>query len=557
MIYFDNLGAIIKEKKYYGFPTQTKSGSAVTFSDCADAPFDDIVCQINAVQTGSGDPSPSNVRPILQMTTETITTMEGKNFLSLSITSGEVSGITYTLNNDGTITASGRSSEVKNINIGTATLPKGTFVLSGCVGGGSNTYRLQVLDSNGGNLGLDTGSGVSFSLDEAMTVSVRIQIRAASLDISTTFSPMIRVPSATADFEKYKSAPVETMFPLMGNCWGGNVSTKSGVVTKTFACVDFTGDESWTIVADGGSDRRFRTSLQYGSDVGAMCSHGVLVTSGTSYSWGTFRLQSGQNNKYFILFDKDSYFADTTALKNYLRENPIQLVYQVETPTTTQIPPIDIPQNEGTTTVWCSTGDLSATARVKQNDDTFKLLYQSGTAGNATFKVPETAKYLIVSATSHNGTRSVILPTGRTADVTASIGSDIGFDAVVADLQTGDTVTMANTVSSWAHNMKAVFKLTGIDVDTVADSSSVTDGTMSYTPTGTGEAVILAVCGGRTDANEWDKSQPIAGQPLFASFIGTNEYIRLVKCDLANAPTISMYGYDGGGCNVAVLNKWA
>lgn len=43
---------------------KTASGSLVSFSDGADLPMPSFICKIEAVQSGSGDPSPENVRPI-------------------------------------------------------------------------------------------------------------------------------------------------------------------------------------------------------------------------------------------------------------------------------------------------------------------------------------------------------------------------------------------------------------------------------------------------------------------------------------------------------------
>lgn len=44
--------------------TKQHSGEIVSFLDGADAPFADFIVNIEAVQSGSGDPSPTNVRPI-------------------------------------------------------------------------------------------------------------------------------------------------------------------------------------------------------------------------------------------------------------------------------------------------------------------------------------------------------------------------------------------------------------------------------------------------------------------------------------------------------------
>lgn len=57
-----------------GFPTDTASGAIASFPDGADdVPVKSLVAQIAPVQSGSGDPSPTNIRPISGWTSATIT----------------------------------------------------------------------------------------------------------------------------------------------------------------------------------------------------------------------------------------------------------------------------------------------------------------------------------------------------------------------------------------------------------------------------------------------------------------------------------------------------
>ena len=57
--------SIDPEKIYSAYPTDTASGSVASFADGADGiPLKSCVVAIEPVQSGSGDPSPTNVRPI-------------------------------------------------------------------------------------------------------------------------------------------------------------------------------------------------------------------------------------------------------------------------------------------------------------------------------------------------------------------------------------------------------------------------------------------------------------------------------------------------------------
>ena len=53
-----------KEDMLKVFPTDTASGSVASFADGANVPVKSLIVNIDPVQSGSGDPSPTNVRPI-------------------------------------------------------------------------------------------------------------------------------------------------------------------------------------------------------------------------------------------------------------------------------------------------------------------------------------------------------------------------------------------------------------------------------------------------------------------------------------------------------------
>ena len=53
-----------KDDMLKSFPTDTASGSVASFADGANVPVKSLIVNIDPVQSGSGDPSPDNVRPI-------------------------------------------------------------------------------------------------------------------------------------------------------------------------------------------------------------------------------------------------------------------------------------------------------------------------------------------------------------------------------------------------------------------------------------------------------------------------------------------------------------
>ena len=53
-----------KDDTLKAFPTDTASGAVASFADGANVPVKSLIVNIDPVQSGSGDPSPTNVRPI-------------------------------------------------------------------------------------------------------------------------------------------------------------------------------------------------------------------------------------------------------------------------------------------------------------------------------------------------------------------------------------------------------------------------------------------------------------------------------------------------------------
>ena len=96
-----------------------------SFSDGAEnCPVEDLTVEINPVQSGSGDPSPSNVRPITGWTGMNVY-RTGKNLLKYpySETTHTTNTLVMTDNGDGTITANGTPSATTYFNFHTAAVP--------------------------------------------------------------------------------------------------------------------------------------------------------------------------------------------------------------------------------------------------------------------------------------------------------------------------------------------------------------------------------------------------------------------------------------------------
>ena len=124
-----------------------------------------------------------------------------KNLLKITATSGTVSGVTYTVNADQTITFNGKAEDMISLDLSVpATVSGKSYFVSGCPAGGatSNTYRQLIRDvTNQQNLGSDIGNGAVITFPNPIgNIVVRINIFSGYTAKNLTFKPMICTKAA-------------------------------------------------------------------------------------------------------------------------------------------------------------------------------------------------------------------------------------------------------------------------------------------------------------------------------------------------------------------------
>ena len=126
-------------------------------------------------------------------------TCRGKNLI-YKINANSLSGITSTINDDGSVTLNGTAASIYQHARGQVSyLPPGTYHLSGCPQGGSeDTYYIKI-----GTLGVDTGDGVTFTLDTVKSVMPIIYVKKGTVLDNVTFKPQIEIGEVATGFEKW------------------------------------------------------------------------------------------------------------------------------------------------------------------------------------------------------------------------------------------------------------------------------------------------------------------------------------------------------------------
>ena len=148
----------------------------------------------------------------IEVVKDTLGYTVGKNLLENTATTTTISGVTCTVNDDGSVTLNGTATG-NHVNFSIKEnfyLPNGEYILSGCPKGGStNTYYFCLYD--GETLCKDIGEGGTFVANGNMLQFVRIVIVSGQKVENLTFYPMIRKADVTDDtYEKCTGLSVDT-----------------------------------------------------------------------------------------------------------------------------------------------------------------------------------------------------------------------------------------------------------------------------------------------------------------------------------------------------------
>lgn len=202
------------------------SGAIASFPDGGAYPVHDLTIGIEPVQSGSGDPSPSNVRPISGWSSVGLMGM-GKNKVDSSsfYVAGPPSGITLTLN-DGTITANGSVASATTFAFYQFTLPAGTYTFS-CTRSGISVRLLKGYSYVLNNVG-------SFTVDDSTQI-YRLALYFAGGTVYSNASVsdcQIELGSTATPYAPYSGQTTTITIPTPpGTVYGGTLDVTNGVLT--------------------------------------------------------------------------------------------------------------------------------------------------------------------------------------------------------------------------------------------------------------------------------------------------------------------------------------
>ena len=185
-----------------------------------------------------------------------------KNLLKNNAVTKTVNGVTFTINDDKSITVNGTATATAQLALDTIT-KDGNYILTGCPSGGStSTYMLSLSYLNlSGTMtyGAETGSGrsVVFDSEKYSRINVLIQINKGVTVSNLTFKPMIRYADITdGSYEPY-SDNVDTRIIKNKSDIAINKSTLGyqckNLLKNTAASTSYS-DIKFTVTSDGTVD---------------------------------------------------------------------------------------------------------------------------------------------------------------------------------------------------------------------------------------------------------------------------------------------------------------
>lgn len=346
-------------------PAFEESGSVVTCEPVEGYPLE-VVSKIIPKQSGSGEPSPENVRPISAWTGAKLW-HGGKNLLP-----------------DGWKDWSNYVDSMYLLD-----LPVGRYCISGKFDTSADRFVYLEKSTDGGKTWTVAGAGanstggyilggtsvrtVVFDVTDNPDEKYAIWTRAG--DIPYIESMQIDIGSVATECEPYRGEEITIDFGQA--VYGGSYNWKTGLLTIDHATAVFDGTESgWYLNysgEEGFSCGVFRYPNLLDKKLGyatSICSHFKNTNNGSA-----FKSTAAEHGLYcdhpdytFLYVDWGTGETTLAEFKAWLAEQyangtPVQVCYELAEPTTIQLTPQEILALSGVNTLYCDMGDTTVTGR--------------------------------------------------------------------------------------------------------------------------------------------------------------------------------------------------
>lgn len=340
-------------------------GQTITVSDAASRPLQGLTLYGKTVQNGT--PTPENPVPLVSVGAGGVinTTVAGKNLLPNNANTATISGITFTVNADGSVTVNGT-----NNGSGSAILTlcefafeKGKqYVLSGLTDSTAQKMHIWTQSANAFPIGsrLQCYDGeVTRTAQADETCVIRIQVEPGATINNVTIFPMLRFATVTdGTYEPYKGQTLTTStpnglpgIPVSG---GGNYTDESGqawicdeidfargvyvqrVYNEAFSNLTWSAawDPSFHVDGTFIVNATIKNVVAFTANAATthfVAGHGILTTSKTMYSF------AGGGGKVFAIRMPTSVASSLAQWNTWCSTSNAHIIYELETPIETAL----------------------------------------------------------------------------------------------------------------------------------------------------------------------------------------------------------------------------
>lgn len=324
----------------------TASGSIASFNTDMKAPLKECKIHFLPVQSGSGDPSPDNVRPITGWTGVNAC-LTGNNIWDEVLVEGA-------LGSNGTI-------------IGGSTRRTTSFIP---VKGGSTYFfrgpskaaygRIAYYDKDKNPIYVDTSTGIPIGILTARDGACYMRVTLGSYygtvygnDISFNY------PSSDTVYHAYEGNEIQQVsFGDNGTIYGGYVDLVSGELVAEYAYWYDNGHLTPAINKYTSYNRIVYPGNQLpempknSSTSTLKCNY--FKSSSNATPWNAFFGSTGN----FLAYIPTS-FETAKQWKEYLVDNPLEICYELETPITYQLTPQQLKSLKGINNIWSDANDIT------------------------------------------------------------------------------------------------------------------------------------------------------------------------------------------------------
>lgn len=326
-------------------------GAVASFADGTDLPLNSLIVNIDPVQSGSGDPSPSNERPISGWSAVNVTDFV-QNMWDEDWEVG-------TLDSSGNIKSGDNLIRSKNFCqiIG----GRQYYLYSSKTDGGSqNRYYVKICFYDA-NKQFINGSWENRRVFTAPSNAVyfKIHTNTSVVVYGDTYNHDISVNYDSTDHDYHAYTGTSLTISLGQTVYGGTLNVLTGELTVDRAMATFDGsdDESWYAYSSYNGFNYRTLNMQVGTRQSGSANW-LKVTQDSTQSNAVWL---GTNNSWMYIVRVADLLTEYTvdAWRAYLAQNPLTVVYPLATPLEIQLTPNQVNSLVGQNNIFSDTGNIA------------------------------------------------------------------------------------------------------------------------------------------------------------------------------------------------------